>query len=280
MTSGNYTRNSAADVNGLFDLHVHAGPDVRPRKADYLEVAAAARAAGMAGLLFKSHVTLTSGAAALTAAVTPGLKVYGGLVLNREVGGFNPAAVEAALKTGARQIWMPTLSARHHLRIEKQPGNGLSILDHHGRVKPVVSEILTLVRQADAILGTGHLSPQEIHLLIQAARQAKLRKILVTHADFRLTALSADSQRELCEPGVYFERCYLAIGRGVDWDQLSKVIRAVGVVRSVLATDLGQPDNSAPLDGMVEMVRQLRRRGFNQAEIRTMGSAIPTDLLA
>ncbi|MCI0621521.1 MAG: DUF6282 family protein [Acidobacteria bacterium] len=270
---------SHVSIEGLFDLHLHAGPDVRPRKANYFELAASACDAGMGGLLFKSHVTATAGLAALTELAVPGVKAFGGLVLNQEVGGLNPAAVEAALKTGARQIWMPTLSAAHHLRMQRLPGIGISILDEQRRLIPAVCEILVLVRDSAAILGTGHLSPHEINALVRGAREAGVGKILITHPDYRLTALTPGAQRELCATGVFFERCYLAIGRGADWDSMAAAIRAVGVDASVLVTDLGQPDNVSPLEGMREMVEQLGRLGFSPSEIRRMGRENPLALL-
>ena len=42
-------------LDGVVDLHVHTGPDVRPRKMTGLELARAARSAGMRGFLLKNH---------------------------------------------------------------------------------------------------------------------------------------------------------------------------------------------------------------------------------
>ena len=40
------------DLRGVIELHVYAGPDVRPRKMDALTLARAAKAAGMRALLW------------------------------------------------------------------------------------------------------------------------------------------------------------------------------------------------------------------------------------
>jgi hypothetical protein len=40
-----------SELDGVIDLHLRAGPDVRPRKLDLLALARAAKAAGMRGLL-------------------------------------------------------------------------------------------------------------------------------------------------------------------------------------------------------------------------------------
>ena len=38
----------------------------------------------------------------------PGLKVYGGLVLNRQAGGLNPDAAERMAQAGGKYLWFPT----------------------------------------------------------------------------------------------------------------------------------------------------------------------------
>lgn len=45
-----------------------------------------------------------------------GLKVFGGIVLNRMAGGLNAAAVEAELALGAKEVWLPIISAVNHIR--------------------------------------------------------------------------------------------------------------------------------------------------------------------
>lgn len=133
---------------------------------------------------------------------------------------------------------------------------------------------------AGAGMGSGHLSPEEIFVLAREAIGMGVKKILITHTDFYLTDLSLPEQRELARLGVFFERCYLAVGRGVSWDELAHRMREVGVDRSVLATDLGQPDNPSPVEGLREMVEELMRRGFSAADIQIMGRRNPFCLLA
>ena len=109
-------------LEGAVDLHVHSAPDVDRRRFNDLELARAARDAGVGAVLIKSHQNSTVERAWLVAQCVPEIRVYGGLVLNETVGGLNPAAVRLALQMGARQIWMPTRSARNHLQYHGQPG--------------------------------------------------------------------------------------------------------------------------------------------------------------
>lgn len=193
-------------LDGVIDLHVHAGPDVRPRKTTALELARAACAAGLRGFLFKNHHAPTVVSAAALREAVPGLEVFGGLALNESVGGLNPAAVEAARACG-------------------------------------------------------------------------VRKVLVNHPEIEFLNLSPTAQRELAGPGVWFERCAVCVKGALDWDGFAAGIRAVGVETTVLATDLGQPENPDPITGMKEMLAQLARRDFTYRELEVMACRNPAVLL-
>ena len=99
-------------LKGSFDLHVHAGPDpYHERPLDALEAARYAHEAEMAGFVLKSHQFPTATIAHALRRIYPGLNVAGAIVLNAEVGGLNPDAVQAAADLGARVVWMPTYGA-------------------------------------------------------------------------------------------------------------------------------------------------------------------------
>lgn len=267
------------ELDGVIDLHVHAGPDVRPRKSTVLELARAARDAGMRGFLFKNHHAPTVVSAAVLREANPGLEVFGGLALNESVGGLNPAAVEAALKMGAAEIWMPTLDAAHERAFRGQTGSGITVLTNNGELTGAVHEIIRLIAERDVILGFGHLSLPEMQAVLRAARESGVARILVNHPEINFLNLSPSAQRELAGPGVYFERCYVRANSAVDWDGFAAGIRAIGVESTVLATDLGQPDYPDPVAGMSEMLRELARRGFSQSELKVMACRNPALLL-
>ena len=173
------------DLSGMYDLHIHTAPDVSDRCLDDLEAAEQAEDAGMAGILLKSHHTLTADRAVIAAKGVSKLKVYGSLTLNDAVGGLNIAAVETALKMGAREIFMPTISAANH-RGRRGRKTGIDLLDC-AFVDPL-REILSLVKDYNAILGTGHISKEETRFLVQMALGQGLKKIVVTHPELPLVA--------------------------------------------------------------------------------------------
>jgi hypothetical protein len=160
------------ELSGAIDLHVHCSPDVRPRKMHAVGLAQAARDAGMRALLLKNHQFPTAPLADILRHAVPGIGLFGGLVLNQAAGGFNIEAVDTALQLGAMQIWMPTRSAAHERTLLGYPGEGLRIHDDLGHLLPAVREILSLIAQAGAILGTAHISPAEIVMLVREARAA------------------------------------------------------------------------------------------------------------
>lgn len=270
-------------LEGAVDLHVHSAPDVDRRRFNDLELARAAKDAGVGAILIKSHQNSTVERAWLVSQCVPGVRVYGGLVLNETVGGLNPAAVRLALELGARQIWMPTRSAQNH-RLHHGLSGGISILDEQGKPLPVVEEILRAIAQSDCIVGTGHLSPEETSVLIGLARKLGVKKILVTHPEWGPTYHSYQAQKELARlPNVFFERCFVSTTHlcgSVPFETIERAIIEAGVERTILSTDLGQPETPPPAEGLRLYAERLRSTGFSVDQIRAMMATNPERLLA
>ena len=274
---------SAEDIlAGAIDTHVHSAPDVIPRKLDDVALVRQARSAGMRALVLKCHHGCTCERAYLLNQFLPEVRVFGGLVLNETAGGFNPHAVEAALKMGATQIWMPTKSAANHRRHLGGRG-GLSIVDG-GRLLEEVAVILRLVAGADAILATGHLSPDESRILVEEALAAGVRRISVTHPEWGVTAMPVAMQQDLARSGlVYFERCLVStrpdLQATVPFGTLAQQIREVGVETTIAATDYGLPQLPTPAEGLAEYAGLLLRSGFSEGEVTRMIRDNPARLL-
>ena len=271
-------------LEGAADLHVHSSPDIDPRRYDDFELAREAARAGMSAVLLKSHQGSTVERAMLASKIVPGIRVCGGLALNAAVGGLNPEAVRLALRLGARQVWMPTRSARNHRQVYGQGGGGISILDETGAIVPAVDEILDLLAGTDCLLGTGHLSPEESLRLIARARQRGVARIVVTHPEWSGTCFPIDAQRRLAEAGgVSFERCYVSTTHRCGCtpiETIADAIAAAGVGTTVLSTDLGQPDTPPPVEGLGLFTERLRGLGFSVDQLRQMAVTNPCRLLA
>jgi len=279
------------DLTDAIDLHVHTAPDVYDRSVDDHELAAQAEAAGMKALLLKSHHTLTADRATLAAA-RRGIPIFGGLVLNQTVGGINPVAAETAVEFGAKEIWMPTIHARHCMDVADAPmfraevergREGIHIAGDDGALRPSVLAVIEIVRDAGAILGTGHLAPEESHLLLRAAKDMGVTRLLVTHPLMSFTRFTLDQMRTAVELGATLEFDYLSCSpgwpRAVDPDMTAKMIRAVGPEHCVMGTDGGQHHNPDPPDMLRAFARAMLDRGIGGDDLRTMMCRNPARLL-
>src|ERR1051326_3125068 len=113
----------AQTLAGVIDFHVHAAPDSVPRSIDALALARLAKSKGMRGLVLKNHYEPTASLAWLVRKVVPGIEIFGGIDLNRSVGGINPAAVERMtmmLGGWGRVVWMPTFDAENQVRYSRE----------------------------------------------------------------------------------------------------------------------------------------------------------------
>lgn len=153
-------------LSGAIDFHVHAGPSFFPRWGDGPAVATVCRDAGMAGVLLKAHEGTTVEVAAALSVTHAPLRVAGGVVLNRYVGGVNPDAALASVKLGGRCLWFPTIDSDDHVRAygttgayDRQAGGtedtrGISILDADGELTDAAKEVLAIARDEDVCVAT------------------------------------------------------------------------------------------------------------------------------
>lgn len=279
------------DLEGAVDVHVHSAPDVYPRSLDDLELARAAEEAGMGGLLLKSHHTLTADRAELVGKQV-GIPIRGGLALNLTVGGINPVAVETAIAFGARQIWMPTIHARNCMatatgemfqREARKGYAGLVAFDESGQPAANLLAVLELVRDADVVLGTGHLAPQESLRLIELARGMGQRRILVTHPLMSFTRFTTDQMRTAVAWGATLEfdalSCHPNWPRAMSPTDAAAAIAAVGPAHCVIGSDGGQAANGAAPRMLLAFAQALEAAGTAEADLRRMLRDNPAELL-
>jgi hypothetical protein len=129
-------------------------------------------------------------------------KVFGSIALNSFVGGLNPSAVDLALKMGAKVVWFPTISARRHqehqaahpdLKFPKasvplRKPDVVDIVDERGNLRPEVPVILKMVVEADAVVAAGHQAPDRIQILLDACREAGVKRMIVNHPEYVIEA--------------------------------------------------------------------------------------------
>ena len=272
-----------AQLEGVVDLHVHSAPDSRTRSVDAIEVARLAKRHSVRALLLKNHYTHTASLAYIVGQAVPGVELYGGIALNRSVGGINPVAVEhMAATTGGlgRVVWMPTFDSEHYTRTFSPNPNFVPI-SRDGALLPEVKEVLALMARHNLALATGHSSPEESILLIEAGREAGIDRMIVTHPMLPPVGMSIELQKKAASMGAFLEYPFNAVlpGGGVEFEDLVEVLRAVGADRAILSSDLGQPMNPVHTDGLVNYFERLKQSGFTQGEIDHMAKLNPARFL-
>jgi hypothetical protein len=282
------------DVGGTVDLHCHPYPDLFPRLTDDAGVVRAAVDRGMAAVMIKCHHESSVSRAYHMQKLFPDVHVFGGIVLNHAVGGINPAAVDAALRLGGKEVWMPTVDAAHHAEVHGGTGAydaqasglsaraGIAILKEDGGLRAEVLDVLTLVAEHNAILGTCHLAPREIVMLVEEARRRGLQKILVTHPFFKVPNLDLETLRHLTGLGAIAEFGYCTISPMWAYaspKRVAEAVQALGAQHCVLVSDTGQRHNPMPAEALRIFAQSLFESGLDEEAVYTMIQKNPTQLL-
>ena len=274
----------AQTLDGVVDVHVHSDPDSVPRSIDAVDIARVAKTRGMRCLLLKNHYEPTASLAYIVRKVVPGIELYGGIVLNRMVGGVNPAAVErmTMVKGGyGRVVWMPTFDAENQVRYSGDRRPFVSV-SKDGRLLPEVLEVLGIIAKHKLTLETGHSTAQEDLLLIREARRLGVERIIVTHAMLPPVKMNVAQMKEAAAQGAWLEFVYNALigpNKAFDPPEYAAAIRAVGPDHCILSSDLGQAGNPLHPDGLMAFFQALTKQGFTIPEINRMAKQNPAKAL-
>jgi hypothetical protein len=283
-------------LEGAYDIHVHAAPDVVPRAMDAVQLAKEANEKKMAGMLLKDHTTSTTGRVFVLNRLVHGTcRFFSSLALNPPVGSLNPQAVESALRSGADMIFFPTYGAHNHIRkwglgkpptafpIADDTETGFSLQDQTEESNERIHRILELIAEHDAVLGTGHLSPEEVLELITRAKKAGIRRIVVTHPSESVVDMNPDQQKEAARMGVMIEHCLFAVTescpRRIQLEEIRDQIRYAGISSCILSSDFGQVSNPPPVEGFAYYLEKMKALGFSEDELRIMTHDNPRKVL-
>lgn len=279
-------------IEGAYDLQVHVAPDVIERRTDDVDLAHDFLDRGLKGFVLKSHYFPTAERARVVHRAVPRIEAYGAVALNHAVGGLNPVAVEVAGRSGCRIVWMPTVDAENETAgrsggdasklpfwaaIQRELGAKgiapppISVLDDGGNVVEPARQCLVLIAEHDMILATGHLGRREIAALVEAANEAGVSRIVVTHAEFPSQNLSPQEQAQLADRGAIIEHCFTTMHTGkAPWEVCFENVRAVGPERCLLSSDLGQTINPPVAEGLASFAQEFLDAGFSADDVHTM----------
>ena len=273
-----------ADLKGIFDIHAHSDPDSVPRSIDALTLTRLMALKGFGGVVLKNHYESTAGLAYLAAQQAPGLMIFGGVALNRPVGGINEAAVErmALVKGGlGKVVWMPTFDSENEVKFRKETRPFVSV-SRNGALLPEVLAVIDVIAKNDFVLATGHSTPAETRMMLQAAKERGVKRMVVTHPVIAPVLMTVQDMKWCAGQGAYLEFVSNAIvgtATSMTPKQFVETIRAVGVDRVILSSDLGQASNPIHTEGWAQLFRVLEKEGVTVAEIDRMAKMNPGALL-
>lgn len=288
-------------LEGMIDLHVHAGPSVMPREVDSFEMLEEAHRCKYRAFVVKDHFAPT----VMTAQILnrhlakDGIEVFGGIALNNSVGGLNVKALDAAYAMGAKFFWMPTVSTKHHIDahsgghgIKFPSSKGMTVaekpmvyIDDNGELIPEAVEVLEYAAQKDdLIMGTGHGSLAEIDAAVTKAAELGMKKILVNHP-FYMIGADIDTIEKWADLGAYIELnatvfvpdskfCTTPISAA------KEIIERVGAERIVIDSDYGQNGNGSVSGGLAKFIEMIIENcSVTEEELNLMTKKNPAELL-
>jgi Family of unknown function (DUF6282) len=280
---------------GVIDMHVHSHPDVFGRNMDDIDIAQLAKAKGLRGILLKNHVSETASRAALVMKVVPGIEVWGGIVLNKAVGGINPDAVEwmhRVYGSRGKVVWLPTFESDKHVKTLSKPDARGLVVAPGGQVTPEMEAILKIIARENLLLATGHVHPEEIIAVVRRGRELGVKNFLVTHGLTNVPGLTMAQAKQVVDMGAVIEVCFLQFRAGPNaplaflthWTQVNaknvaQAVKTLGAQGLVISSDLGQSANMTHPDGLEVAIAEMKREGITDADIDIMMRKNPARLL-
>jgi hypothetical protein len=220
-------------LKGAIDSHVHAGPVLKsnPGHLDPFQVAIEARDAGMRSIVYYDVFGWASGTAWMVNRHVPGIKTFGGYLMNSCHGGLNPRSVRTALymEEGCRFISFGSHCTYFSASKESTLIDGKLVpfkdafpkfakeeltravsIPLEDPISDELAEILEMVAEhPEVYLNTGHVSGPEVMRLLDLAEKFGIKKVLIAHA--ARGHLSIEQQKEAAQRGAFLEGCL------VDW---------------------------------------------------------------
>jgi hypothetical protein len=214
----------------------------------------------------------------------PGIEIFGGITMDLSNGGINLEAVKrmTMMKGGwGRIIWLPTIDAENDWK-RRKVGPFVPI-QKDGQLLPDVIELIDFIAQHhQLVLETGHVSADEVLLVVHEAHQRGVTHIVVTHAMYYLENMSIPQMQQAARDGAYLE--FDADGPFVGPQprhtiaEYAEAIRQVGPQFCILATNFGtihNPPFALHPQGLLDFMNALNKEGIPVADINRMAKTNP-----
>jgi hypothetical protein len=287
-----------AFLQGAIDFHIHSGPDTHPRYGSCLELARQARDAGLRAIVLKDQMTQSIHKAYFVNKYVEGIQAFGGITLNRMVGGYDIRTVEFACRLGAKMIWLATHDSGYTIEAAKRghydaiyvkafsfgyPVEPLSVLNKQKTdLSPEVKKIIEIIAGYRVILQTGHIDPQEALAVADYCQKIGYKKLVITHVNSFLEEYTDEIIAELIRKGAFIELSYGdMVPRHARQDPhvCARLVDRFGPARCILESDLGTWENISPTEGLRSFCHYLVYCGVPADYIHIMVKDNPARLL-
>ena len=289
--------NISSIIRRAYDLHVHIGPEIIPRKYT-VPTLVKNQTEKLAGVALKNHFFPTTPFIA-SAAQSP-FKLFGSIVLNNFVGGLNADAIYATSTLSDTRfiVWFPTVSAKQFLDnsvweiapewVKKKSFqsrransvNPIQIFDASGRLSKSSIDVLRAIKETGSILATGHISWQESYALVSRASRMGIKNIIITHPIYQRIAMPIKMQKKLSTQGAKIELCWSMWKIDeIPITDIAAEIKAVGANNCIVSSDSGQAYSPPPSVALTQFCVALAECGITEKELVTMLVVNPKKLL-
>jgi len=210
------------------------------------------------------------------------VRIFGGITLNRSVGGLNPNAVERCLKfPGMKYVWLPMVDSYHHRKLvyDDKTGSGLRILDEHGKVLPELKEIFKIAADNDLIVASGHYPYAETAVAFEEAKRLGVKRLEAVHPAHIHSTTTIAQMKEYAKEGVklmlsgLWNLCFPLHETGPIY--AAQMIQEVGADHFVFGSDFGQIHNPPHVVGMRWMLQVLLAYGVTKENLEKIFKTNP-----
>ena len=274
-------------MHGAIDIHAHGGSDPFERILLEDELCKDYTEAGMAAVVIKTWYTPSASRNQLLAkmlrewgqrCVPPiePLKIFGGITLNKSVGGLNPVAVEKCLGfPGMKYVWLPMIDSYHHNRVVHDnwtDNAGITLLDGNRKVKGELRDIMRICADRNLVLASGHYPYEDSIIVMEEAKKLGVKHMELIHPTHIHAKHTVKQMKEYADLGVMVMLCSLGFTcfpihetgpiHAVD------IIEQVGEDNLVFGTDYGQIHNPRHIVGVRWAIQLLLSYGVAKKTIQ------------
>jgi hypothetical protein len=276
-------------MEGAIDTHIHGGPDAWAKRYwNDIEIAMQAADMGMGAVVIKCHSSPSSRSAQLVQWTVDllsaqqhkkSIEVIGGVVLNYNVGGLNPEAVNTSALLGGRFVWTPNVDSAHHRKMEGKPG-GIAVIDDQDKVVPALRDVFEVVVKHDLVLSLCHHSTKERFIMIDTAKEMGVQRIEIVHPCYPVNKMSVDQMKIAAEKGAFVALTTLRLAPPeFSLKEMMQAINTVGADHFVIQTDLGTWMGPPPPVAYRIFICMLLGQGVSETDIRKMAVSNPERLI-